>query len=95
MGITTSDKPNPFEQEQFTWLLGIDCGHSLDWEHLKEKDRETKTKEGYGVTLDTGLSCVIPAWRLRDLLNSEVLVAERKQHFDEYCARSNGPVMED
>ncbi len=42
----------------------------------KEKDRQTKT--GALVEMNSGISVVIPAWRLRALLDNQDLVAVRK-----------------
>lgn len=59
------------------WLLGIDWGHIPLWRDVYEKDKETKTE--YQVEANTGIACVLPAWHVLDLLNTEGLVKERKR----------------
>ena len=57
-------------------LLGIDCGHLPRWATVYEGDRSTKT--GQLVEMNSGISVVIPAWRLRGLLDTDPLVSARK-----------------
>jgi hypothetical protein len=67
------------------WLLGIDWGHLPLWNSVYERDKETKTH--YQVEANTGVACVLPAWRIMDVLNLEVLVKERNQHDREVTKR--------
>jgi hypothetical protein len=60
------------------WLLGIDCAHVPLWRPVYESDRETRTQEGYQVEANTGIACVIPAWRILGLINDKDLVKARK-----------------
>jgi hypothetical protein len=57
------------------WLLGIDFGHLPLWNTVYESDEETPTK--YRVEANTGIACVIPAWRIIEVLESEGLMKER------------------
>lgn len=57
-------------------LLGVDCGHLPRWADIYEKDGTTKT--GERVEMNSGISVVIPAWRLLDLLNAKHLVKRRQ-----------------
>jgi hypothetical protein len=92
--------PSPFREDEKVrelssgngYLLGVACGHSFDWERTKESDRNSPTEDGRGITLNTGLMCVIPAWRLRDLLHSPALISERAAEFKKRC---DGDVMPD
>jgi len=61
------------------WLLGIDCAHVPLWKPVYESDCKTKTPEGYRIEANTGIACVIPAWRILDLLNGGEFVKARKR----------------
>lgn len=63
------------------WLLGIDWGHVPLWKPVYEEDRETETD--YEVEANTGIACVVPAWRILQLLDHEELVMQRKRDNDE------------
>lgn len=66
------------------WLLGIDCAHIPLWKPVYERDKETETR--YRIDANTGIACVVPAWRVLDLLNEEDLVKARK-HEDAKIAK--------
>ncbi len=57
------------------WLLGVDWGHILDWEQVYENNQRT----GAAVRANTGMTGVVPAWKLVEILNSEELVRQRKE----------------
>ena len=59
------------------WLLGIDFGHLPLWNAVYESDRETQTN--YRVEANTGIACVIPAWRIMEALESDTLLKARKK----------------
>jgi hypothetical protein len=59
------------------WFLGIDWGHIPLWRPVYEKDRETKTENQ--IEANTGIACVLPAWKILELLNVDELVKERKR----------------
>lgn len=65
------------------WLLGVDCSHIPLWKPVYEG----KCKTDYRVEANTGIACVIPAWRILELLNDEDLVKARKTD-DAEIARS-------
>jgi hypothetical protein len=58
-------------------LLGIDCAHLPRWTHVYERDRATRT--GYTVEMNSGISVVIPAWRLHDLLMTPDVTNQRQE----------------
>jgi hypothetical protein len=64
-------------------LLGIDCGHVMDFNELLTAEGKP---HGYGwkVEANTGMAIVIPAWRLEDFLDSEKFVMQRHQKDKEY-----------
>jgi len=67
------------------WLLGIDWGHLPLWKPVYEKQHKTKTD--YIVDANTGIACVVPSWRILDLLNQRELVRERKRDDEEIARR--------
>ncbi len=68
------------------WLLGINCAHFFDWGRIYEGDKKTCHDELLA-QLNTGMAAIIPAWKLRELLNDSKLVKERKRD-DEVLKRS-------
>jgi hypothetical protein len=77
------------------WLLGIDCAHVPLWKPVYQSDRETKDPSGLQVETNTGIACVIPAWRILDLLNDEDLVKARKRDDAEIAKRKEGAAILD
>jgi hypothetical protein len=59
------------------WLLGVDWGHLPVYEKVKEKNRRDDIPEGWVVESNSGQMAVVPAWRLRDLLDQEELAVVR------------------
>lgn len=55
---------------QRTWLLGI------DWGHLTTSGRILTGKER---AMNTGVGCVVPSWKLRELIMEPELVQQRRQ----------------
>ena len=63
-----------------TWLLGIDWGHLRTYgKVVSEKDKQTPIEEDWVVPSNSGQAMVVPAWKLRELLDQEELVVRRKQ----------------
>jgi len=61
------------------WLLGIDWGHVPLWKPVYERVPGRPNREtNYRTELNTGIACVLPAWRIADILNDEELVMQRK-----------------
>jgi hypothetical protein len=56
-------------------LLGIEWGHI----HFYEKDDKK---------INTGMSGVIPAWHILDLMNSEKLKAQRRKDQEEFIKKA-------
>jgi hypothetical protein len=59
------------------WLLGIDWGYILDWEPVCDAGGRP-VDSGLRVSSNTGMMAVVPAWKLRELLDSDVLKNLRK-----------------
>jgi hypothetical protein len=66
-------------------LLGIDCAHIPLWRPVYEEDKRTKTT--FRVEANTGMSAVIPAWRILNLLNQRHLVKQREEEDTEITKR--------
>jgi hypothetical protein len=71
------------------WLLGVDFSHMPLWKSVFESD--TKVKTSNVVDANTGIACVIPAWRLLTLLQDEDFVKERKKEDEAIAERKNSP----
>jgi len=70
-------------------FLGIDMGHLTDSRPVIKKDvwrqgRREKVDENWIVETNTGMSCVIPAWKVWELLHSEELMEQRRQVLEEF-----------
>jgi hypothetical protein len=56
-----------------TWLLGINWGHLPTWHDVYDAN-----KEYFGrMKASTGMAAVVPAWKLRDLLNEKEVATAR------------------
>ena len=68
-------------------LIGVDWCHLSDFRPVLQLDCETKVSEGWKVESNSGMAGVVPAWKLRELIDSEELKKERieidKQKYEE------------
>lgn len=84
------------DRTEGTWLLGVDWGHLPIYEKVKEKDRKHDVPEGWVVQSNSGQMAVAPAWKLRELLDQEALVAQRRRQDEEVTNRKDSsPVVLD
>jgi hypothetical protein len=60
-------------------LLGVDCGHQPFWSPVFEDDRETRVTPPQWTEANSGMAVVVPAWKLRALLDLEELRQERDE----------------
>ncbi len=79
------------------WLLGIDWSHLSDFHRVLEADRITKTSPAQWIEMNTGMAGVIPAWRIKELLDLEEFKMQRKQLDEEMQldSRMAGSASED
>lgn len=78
------DTPQQLSSEVLSpWLLGINWGHRLDKERIRDKDGDLREDESY-VNRNTGIACVAPAWCLTELLDDAELRLHRKQEDDKF-----------
>jgi hypothetical protein len=69
------------------WLLGVDCCHIQTWDSVRDKDGKP-IAQGWQVPTNTGMMGVVPAWKIKDIFDSE----RGKEIFkkcDEELARRN------
>ena len=64
----------PFYSETIG-LLGIDTGHKTTFARVR--DRRTGDDRELEVALNTGVSIVVPVWKIKEVLDCEQLAAER------------------
>ena len=64
------------------WLLGVDWGHKHYMETVREKNGEDEVAEGWKVPVNSGITCVVPAWKLLELLNIGELVQVRREEYE-------------
>jgi hypothetical protein len=67
------------------WLMGIDWGHLNVCEAVLDAVGKPHPDKLF-VKANSGMSCVVPAWKLRELLDQEAFVKERER-IDERLAR--------
>ncbi|MGH7240374.1 MAG: trypsin-like peptidase domain-containing protein [Candidatus Saccharimonadales bacterium] len=70
------------------WLLGIDWGHMPLWTKVCEKN-DLKGDTGLRTNLNTGIACVLPAWKILELLETTELVKDRKKEDERIAKRMN------
>src|SRR5262249_14449914 len=58
-------------------LLGVDHGHLPQWDDVYEQDQKTPSWARLRVNLNSGMMVVIPAWKIRELLDIPHLVETR------------------
>jgi hypothetical protein len=68
------------------WFLGIDWCHIYNYESVLKENKEAPLVPKQWVRSNTGMAGVIPAWRLQSLLNTEGLVAQRKERDERITA---------
>jgi len=70
-----------------TFLVGVDWGHIPTLNPVLEDDGVTRARGGWLSQGHSGQSGVVPAWRLRDLLDSEPIATMRAAHDEELARR--------
>lgn len=84
----------PGDISEETFLIGVDWGHILTLDTVLQEDGRTPAKEGWKIKAHSGQSGVVPAWRLRELLDWEPVMRARQQE-DEGLAKKEGSVSLD
>ncbi|HVA07636.1 MAG TPA: hypothetical protein VNG12_12935 [Acidimicrobiales bacterium] len=74
-----------------SWLLGIDWGHPGRTQPVLDADGNP-VPQGLRVRTNTGLSAVVPAWKLATLLELPELVASRHEAETTYAQQPDGAV---
>ena len=68
-------------------LLGIDCGHFLNFDQVFEKSN-LENPAPFVVRSNTGMAIVIAAWKLAELLDTRELKRMREQERREFEQRT-------
>lgn len=71
-------KTQALRTEYNTWLLGVDWGH-LDIMEEVVDENHNRLKERLFVKRNSGKACIVPAWKLFELLELESFVLQRKE----------------
>jgi hypothetical protein len=66
------------------WLLGIDWSHLSNFHRVLEENRITKKSPAEWVETNTGMAGVIPAWRIKQLLDLEEFQVQREEQDNQY-----------
>ena len=64
------------------WLLGIDWGHLPAWNDVFDGNRQIGR-----MRVSTGIAAVVPAWKLRDLLNEKGMMMARDKAEEQLAMR--------
>ena len=77
--------------EKGPWLLGVDWGHISSYEKVLKKNKDeygndVPLKEGWRVRTNSGMTGVVPVWKLIELLDLDPLRKSR-EHIDAKLAR--------
>jgi hypothetical protein len=75
-GEGLKDTPVFMEGRWGPWFLGIDWGHIPLYREIEEN---RKKRPDLKVELNTGIACVLPAWKILELLEVEELVKQRSE----------------
>ena len=59
------------------WFLGVDWGHLPHWECVRDRSGNI-LEEHWKVPINSGITGVVPAWRLKEFLYSEEFAADRE-----------------
>jgi hypothetical protein len=67
------------------WLLGVDCGHTRDWEAVYRQDssKPEKTADLF-VRVSTGYMIVIPAGKLAEMFFYPHFVEQRRKEWEQF-----------
>lgn len=82
------------------WFLGLDRGHVPLWKPVFERSSSTGLIDQHAETNlrvehNTGIACVMPAWRIIDILNKEELVKQRKKDDEDLSRENNTATIDD
>ena len=75
--------------DDMTYILGVDCAHIQDWEHVYDENR--RPLHHLQVRTNTGMMAIVPAWKLEALLKSDKAKAERAAHEEREIRRRKAP----
>lgn len=74
------------------WLLGVDCAYLNNRLPVRDKNGDPIQQE-YHVESNTGMMPVIPAWKLTEMIDSNLLIESRKKQEEFYMKNNPLPVV--
>ena len=79
------------------WFLGIDRGRVPLWNRVYDAPNKQSqfVKPDHWVEANTGIACVIPAWKIIDILNKDELVKQRERDDAKIAEKSAHAVTAD
>ena len=84
-------EPRPDELLPREYLLGIDWAHIRDWEPVCGANGKPLTG-GHQVELNTGIAAIVPAWKLRDLLDNHPMLKKERELAEKAYSSKNASV---
>jgi hypothetical protein len=85
--IPTGTRQVYYQHKHGPWLLGIDWSHIPNFKPVLEKDAKTRVTPTELVEVNSGMAGVIPAWRIKEILELPELVMDRKKTDEEISQR--------
>jgi hypothetical protein len=64
------------------WLLGIDWSHLRNFHRVLQENQITEKSPAEWAEVNTGMAGVIPAWRIKELLDLQEFQMQRKEQDD-------------
>lgn len=87
----------PMVQKSGPWLLGINAGHfplvEPEFEWVRDSDGEVLPDE-WKVRVNTGMMVVVPAWKLREVLDLPELREQRRLAYENYKKQRDQHLVE-
>src|SRR5215469_951530 len=69
------------------WLLGVNWGHLNDWKPVCDA-LGNAVATGYQVGMNSGMMGVVPAWKLREMLEHPEMVERRRKREDDVLGKA-------
>jgi hypothetical protein len=84
-GVKDWGTPDKILRPHGPWLLGVDWGHILDWEPVRDAMERpiNPDPKAMRVRTNTGMMGVVPSWKLTELLNDDAVVEQRERFIKE------------
>jgi hypothetical protein len=74
-----------------TWLLGVNWGNLPVWEDMKDEHGSSRGR----VRINSSMACVVPAWKITDLLEVDEVVKPKNETEKKLAERGEGDAVLD